>query len=116
MRRARFPLAAACLLTALTVAAAPALAADDRATQLLAVEGTGTGTATATAGETAPGPDPAPPDASGNPAAPETYDPPFIWAASLGLLVMMVVLAVVVGGLYYLMVYRPAHRQPPDGG
>lgn len=64
--------------------------------------------------EEAPGPDPSPPDASGNPAAPDDYEANFLWGAAVGLLVLTVVAVVGVGVLYYLLVVRPRRREPAE--
>lgn len=58
----------------------------------------------------APGPEPSPANATGNPAAPEDYEAPFLWGASVGLLFLVLLMAVSLGGLYYLLVHRPAQK------
>lgn len=65
-------------------------------------------------GGEAPGPDPAPPDATDNPAAPTDYEANFLWGAAVGLLVLMVLGAVALGGMYYLMVARPRRTETAD--
>lgn len=65
-------------------------------------------------GEQAPqGPEPRGPNATDNPAAPDEYQPDFIWAASVLLLVPTALVVVLGGGLYYLAVRRP--RQQREG-
>lgn len=58
-------------------------------------------------GAEAPGPEPAPPNATDNPAAPDEYERPWIWAVSVILLAAAVIGLAVGGGLYWLLVVRP---------
>lgn len=67
--------------------------------------------APAEGGEQAPGREPRPPDASGNPAAPDPYDVPWTWGMSFLLLAGAGLLVLLVGGLYYLLVYRPERHK-----
>lgn len=59
----------------------------------------------------APGLSPMPADATENPAAPEEYEAPFLWGAAVGLLALTLFLALTLGGLYYLLVHRPAQKK-----
>lgn len=92
-------LAAAMLLPATSAAAAPSA---ETAGFVLAAEPGG-------GGEPA-GLDPMDPNNTENPAAPADYEPPFLWAASIGLLALAVLGVLVLVGLYYVMVHRPAQR------
>lgn len=56
------------------------------------------------------GPAPMDPDDTENPAAPENYETPFLWAASVGLLALAVLGTLALAGLYYLLVYRPNQK------
>lgn len=94
-------LAVALLLPATAALAAPT--GDEVATVLLAAEEGG--------GETGPqGPEPRAPDDTENPAAPDRYEAPFIWAASVGLLALAILGTLTLVGLYYLLVHRPREK------
>ncbi len=88
----------AALLTALLLLPATLAHADagpnaDAGTVVLAVEGGG---------------EPAGPDPNlDSTNAPTAYEPPFLINAAYGLTALMVGLVVVLGGLYYVLVYRP---------
>lgn len=57
------------------------------------------------------GPEPMPADATENPAAPAEYESNFLWGAGVGLLAMTLFAVFAVGGLYYLLVWRPGQEQ-----
>lgn len=57
-----------------------------------------------------PGPAPSAPDAADNPAAPPEYEANFLWGAAAGLLVLVLVMVLALGLLYWLLVYRPRQR------
>lgn len=59
----------------------------------------------------APGPEPSGPNATGNPSAPENYEPNFLWGAALGLLGLAVLGILGLGGLYLLLVVAPRRWQ-----
>lgn len=56
------------------------------------------------------GPEPRDPNDTENPAAPEDYEAPFLWAASVGLLALAVLGTLTLAGLYYLLVVRPRQK------
>lgn len=72
-------------------------------------EGSAVGLLLATEGGEAelPGPSPEGPDATGNPAAPEPYEPNFLWGATIGLLGLTVLGLLGLGALYFLLVVLP---------
>jgi hypothetical protein len=88
----------------LPVPAALAATSADAPGVVLAVE--------AEPGGEAPGLAPGDPDDTENPAAPEDYEAPFLWAASVGLVALAVLGLLLLVGLYYLLVYRPSRRSP----
>lgn len=98
----------ALLAVALLLPATAATAADDVSgagdltTVVLAVEEGGA--------DGPQGPEPRDPDDTENPAAPEDYEAPFLWAASVGLLALAVLGALTLAGLYYLLVKRPGQK------
>lgn len=104
MRRRLHGLVLPALTAVALVLPASAAVAAGSGDLILATEA-GTGTAVGEA--PAPGPEPLGPDVSENPAAPEEYEPPFLWAVSwlLGIPILLGLLAM--GGLYYLLVWRP---------
>lgn len=91
------------LLPAVAVAAPGAAAAGDAAVLVLAAEEGG-------AEDGPQGPEPRDPQDTENPAAPERYEAPFIWAASVGLLALAVLGTLTLAGLYYLLVQRPRQK------
>lgn len=103
MRRLLLVLSMALVVASL---AAPAVATTDAPGEVALLA--------APAGDPA-GPDPQPRDAEGNPAgelgAYEELETPFTWAASFLLLFAGVVGLVLFGGLYYLLVHRPARER-----
>lgn len=104
MRRRLAGLLLSALLTlAVVLPAAPALA--DAGGLVLAAE--------ATDGPAEPlGPEPREPNNTENPVAPAEYEPNFLWGAAIGLLAIALGTALLIGGLYYLLVLRP--RQTAD--
>jgi hypothetical protein len=97
-------LAVTLLLPATAVSAAPSGAAT--AVLLAAEEG----------GPEGPqGPEPADPNDTENPAAPENYEAPFLWAASVGLLALAILGTLLLAGLYYLLVHRPQQDEKTAG-
>lgn len=54
-----------------------------------------------------PGPSPEGPDATDNPAAPQPYEPNFLWGATIGLLGLTVLGFLGLGALYLLLVVVP---------
>lgn len=108
----------AVVLAAALLLAAPAALAADPADLVLAVEGGASepagGASEGEVGAEEPlGLEPAPPDASGNPAAPEEYEANFLWGAAVGLMAIVTLTALVVGGLYWLLVKLPKRGSSP---
>lgn len=91
-------LAVALLLPATAATAAPS---GDAVLLLAAAEGGADGPQ---------GPAPRDPNDTENPAAPEDYEAPFLWAASVGLLALAILGALTLVGLYYLLVKRPSQK------
>lgn len=101
MRRL-LPVVLATLLAALLLVPATGAGADTAprtASTVLAAEG---------GGEEGPvGPEPRPPDDPDNSFAPSDYEPPFLINAAVGLTVLLVLLALGLGAMYWLLVQRP---------
>lgn len=57
-----------------------------------------------------PGREPMDANNTENPAAPDDYEPPFVWAASVGLLALAIFGVLALAGLYYLLVHRPQQQ------
>lgn len=66
--------------------------------------------ATEAGNEPLPGRTPRGPNASDNPNPPKDYQANFLWGAGVGLAVLVIGLVLLIAGLYYLLVKRPAQR------
>lgn len=101
MRRL-LPVVLATMLAALLLAPATVAHASPTPVTVLAAEG----------GEGPVGPEPRGPDDPENSHAPADYEAPFLINAAVGLAVLMVLLTVGLGGLYWLLVQRPKTSSP----